>query len=232
MAFRLSRCSSFRRQLFLVASCVMTSLAQPTTFEVATIKPAEPKATRGVVILPHADSVLQAKGTTLKDLIQFAFGGLPPDMVVGEPGWCDQARFDIVAKPDGGQISTREQYATMMQALLSDRFQLAVHRERRQTSVFLLEPGKGDAKMKAHQADDANPHGVFSTRMPSAMRVTCRDVSMAELARFPQTSVLRRPVSIGRALLENSILFSVGDGMTVRRATSRTCLLLSATSLD
>jgi hypothetical protein len=111
MAFRLSRCSSFRRQLFLVASCVMTSLAQPTTFEVATIKPAEPKATRGVVILPHADSVLQAKGTTLKDLIQFAFGGLPPDM-----GWASQdgaTKPDLISSPSLTEV--KSQLANSMQ---------------------------------------------------------------------------------------------------------------------
>jgi len=164
-------------------------------FEVATVKPSEPTVTRGVVILPHADSRLSTKGTTLKDLIQFAYGGLPPDLVVGGPGWCDQARYDILAKPEGNRIPSREEYATMMQALLADRFQLTVHREPRQTSIFFLETQKGDPRIKIHQVDDTNPRGIFPSRTPSGNRLTCRDVSIAELARYLQTSVVRRPVA-------------------------------------
>ena len=43
----------------------------------------------------------------------------------------------------------------MLQALLTERFQMKVHRETRELSVYALVPGKGTAKVKRISSDDA-----------------------------------------------------------------------------
>jgi uncharacterized protein (TIGR03435 family) len=68
------------------------------------------------------------------------------------------ARFDLRAKvPDG---ATKEQLALMMQSLLADRFQLAVHRESREIQRFELTVAKNGSKFKEAAppppADSAN----------------------------------------------------------------------------
>jgi len=80
---------------------------------------------------------------TLADLIPYAYR-VKPFQVVG-PDWMRQLRWNILAKlPDG---ATRDQAPDMMQSLLTDRFKLAFHREKRQQPVYELVVMKGGPKL-------------------------------------------------------------------------------------
>jgi|HubBroStandDraft_6_1064221.scaffolds.fasta_scaffold495208_1 uncharacterized protein (TIGR03435 family) len=57
--------------------------------------------------------------------------------IVGAPPWFNSAYFDIDATADD-DTTTPEQNQVRMQALLADRFKLAMHRETRQLPVFAL----------------------------------------------------------------------------------------------
>jgi uncharacterized protein (TIGR03435 family) len=65
---------------------------------------------------------------------------------IAGPSWLDEDCFDIVAKmPEG---ATRDQIPAMLQALLVERFQLAVHKEDRPRPVLALVVDKGGPKFK------------------------------------------------------------------------------------
>jgi uncharacterized protein (TIGR03435 family) len=88
---------------------------------------------------------LTAINVTLKRCIMGAYG-VGPNQIFGGPDWLDSDRFEITAKaeqPVGDSI-----LMTMLQTLLSERFQLALHREKRSTEVYVLEVTKNGAKLE------------------------------------------------------------------------------------
>lgn len=69
------------------------------------------------------------------------------------PEWATTERFDIEARAGGSP--TKDQMRLMMQALLADRFHLAVHYEARELPVYVLEvakPGKLGPELQPHPA--------------------------------------------------------------------------------
>jgi uncharacterized protein (TIGR03435 family) len=78
----------------------------------------------------------------------------------GLPSWAWAApgesaeRFDVEARASGNP--TKDQYRLMVQALLADRFKLALHHEIRQGPVFaliLLKPGQPGPQLQPHPDD-------------------------------------------------------------------------------
>jgi hypothetical protein len=98
------------------------------TFEVATIKPAEP-LTPQLVASGKLHAGMSVDGArvdigffSLSDMIRAAYK-LKSYQLSG-PDWLSVQRFDILAKmPEG---ATKEQVPEMLQALLADRFKLAI----------------------------------------------------------------------------------------------------------
>jgi uncharacterized protein (TIGR03435 family) len=132
------------------------ALAQAApTFEVASIRPAAPldmmKMAAGIQagqmpkIGPRIDGA-RAEYTymALKELIVLAYK-VKPFQITG-PDWLATTRFDIVAKlPDG---ASKDDAPKMLQALLEERFKLAVHRDSKEHPVLALVVGKGGPKLK------------------------------------------------------------------------------------
>jgi uncharacterized protein (TIGR03435 family) len=124
-----------------------TGLACGQSFEVASVKPSPPgpKARRirggpgstspGTVTLTYID---------LASLLTMAFS-VNPYQIVG-PDWLTITRFDIAAKLPPG--TTVEQYRLMLRNLLADRFQLAVHSDKKDARVFELVVAKNGPKLK------------------------------------------------------------------------------------
>ena len=70
------------------------------------------------------------------------------------PKWANSDRYDIQARASGNP--TKDQFRLMMQALLADRFKLAIHYETKQLPVMALEldkPGKLGPKIQQHPSD-------------------------------------------------------------------------------
>ena len=88
---------------------------------------------------------LTAENTTLRSILQVAYG-LGPVQISG-PAWIDSDRFDLDAKSPEGVPDTA--VMPMLQALLKDRFQLAAHRETRETPVYELTVMKAGPKFSA-----------------------------------------------------------------------------------
>jgi hypothetical protein len=62
----------------------------------------------------------------LKEMIVIAWR-VQPFQISGGPSWLDAVHYDITAKPEAK--TTQTELSLMLQALLKDRFQLAIHME-------------------------------------------------------------------------------------------------------
>lgn len=84
-----------------------------------------------------------------------------PSQITG-PDWIATERFDINAKLPAG--ATASQIPEMLQALLADRFQLKVHRDKKDVPVYALILGKGPLKLKETPPDASagEPQGTVN----------------------------------------------------------------------
>jgi uncharacterized protein (TIGR03435 family) len=110
---------------------------------------------------PQYDSkgdLLTARNMLLLQYIVFAY---KPNMFqIREfrsklPDWASSSHFDIQARASGSP--TKDDMRLMMQSLLADRFQMRVHHETREVSVFalvLVKPGQTGPALQPHPADD------------------------------------------------------------------------------
>ncbi len=80
--------------------------------------------------------VYQAKNTTIKLLIQSAFGLFLPQQIVGLPAWATEIAYDVLAKISAEDLAKMQmltppqrnlQRQILMQAMLIDRFHLQYH---------------------------------------------------------------------------------------------------------
>jgi len=142
-----------------VAGVAQQPAPQPTLrFEVAAIKPVAdvpPGARIGYNDAPAA--VLTFENLTLRMLISSAYGVL--DERISGPGWLDEARFTITAKPPAGYEPS--QRPTLIRNLLIDRFGLVAHQEKKDVSGFAL---RVDAS--GHQLVTAKGERTFLTGRP------------------------------------------------------------------
>jgi len=123
-------------------------------FEVATIKLAQPITAQAMagklrVGIKLDAGRLDAGSMSLEDLIRYAYR--VKQFQVSGPAWISGDRFDVVATLPQG--ASTEQAPEMMQALLAERFHLAVHRDTKEQSVYALVVGKNGPKLKEAPAD-------------------------------------------------------------------------------
>lgn len=112
--------------------------SQPTTFDVASIRPAVVEAAGGEgssrAQVEYTPDSLNLRNMNLEELVEWAYG-LEHNQVLGPDGWSGQ-RYDIRAKTDAPvSVSTLHR---MVQNLLAARFNLQAHREQRTASVYEL----------------------------------------------------------------------------------------------
>ncbi len=134
--------TSFLLFAFLAAACISSAqnaFVQPK-FEVASVKRSD-QCEFATSISP-ASVVL--KGIPLKPALREAFK-VEMDQIEG-PSWLETECYEIVAKmPEG---ASRDQVPVMLQALLTERFKLAAHKESRQRPAYALVVDKGGPKFK------------------------------------------------------------------------------------
>jgi uncharacterized protein (TIGR03435 family) len=139
--------------------------AQPLTFETTSIK-ATPPGVHNSVIAPMPGGGLNAEGVSLKNLMMWAFD-VQDYQISGGPSWVGSQPWTILAKPapppagnpaDGpaeyGKMNAAQQARYMKsvrertQALLAERFQLVLRREKREQIAYVLTVAKGGPKME------------------------------------------------------------------------------------
>jgi len=136
---------------------------------------------------------------TAQELIQGAYD-IKDDQIVGAPGWLNSQRYDIDAKVDTsaegeGTLASealQERSERMLQALLSNRFKLAVHRQTRMIPVYELVIVGDGAKLRESIPADADSAAPRVIQVDSG-RIMGREVPAATLARM-LSDQLGRPV--------------------------------------
>ncbi len=88
------------------------------------------------------------ESTTLKDLIQRAYG--VAGFQIAGPAWLSEERYDVVAEV--ASPIDQKQIGPMLQTLLAERFQLALHRETRVGPLYRLVLGKAGPKLRAGES--------------------------------------------------------------------------------
>jgi uncharacterized protein (TIGR03435 family) len=163
-----------------------SATAAAPAIEVSTVKPSDYPGTS--IGLPGR--TLTTRGTTLKDVIQWAYN-VHPRQVLGGPGWIGTDKYDIVAKPEGGVFLDVEQIRLMLRTLMADRFQLRLRHETRELPVYALTIGKDGPKMKVRTEGDG---GAPFSLLIGGPRWPVRNAPMALIVSVLQMAVLDRPV--------------------------------------
>jgi uncharacterized protein (TIGR03435 family) len=107
------------------------------------------------------------------------------DFQISGPVWLSSARFDILAKT--ATPTSEDRLRLMFQSLLSERFGLVFHRDKKEAETYVLLLAKGGPKFHESKSE-----GV-STMTPGRFGFTAQRTSIAQLTEYLAIP-LRRPV--------------------------------------
>jgi len=180
---------------FLYASLLIFSIdhahcqesGKTPVFEVASITPCKPDTPEppmehaGVAQFTYPGGRFNANCTTLKFLVEWAYGIQPAQHSDG-PGWIGNDRYDVAAKAEGN--SSDAQLKLMMRTLLAERFRLKIHHEARELTAYVISVGKTPPRLVP--AKEEETHAVrLAPQMGADQRVVHRVIgtrfSVAEL---------------------------------------------------
>jgi uncharacterized protein (TIGR03435 family) len=157
-------------------SAAIAQTPAPPAFEVASIKPAGPinpvdvAAGKLHVGMTISAGRVDIASLTLTNLIGIAYN--KKAYQIAGPSWMTTERFDVLAKlPEG---ATREQVPEMLQALLAERFKLAIHKDSKEQSVYALVVGRNGPKLKEAEPDAAAPSGGTAAGAPAPVSISGR----------------------------------------------------------
>ncbi len=164
---------------FLLLAIAVVAHAQMLTFDVASIKPnLSGSHSSGAGTDPGGK--FSASNLTLRELIAYAY--LIRDFQVTRgPGLLDSDRYDIQAKANTPKEMTRQEVAPYLQSLLAERFQLKLHRETKEGSVYQLMIAKGGPKLKLH-VGTGGMTGISGSSGAGVASIEGSKVSMDRLA--------------------------------------------------
>jgi len=95
----------------------------------------------------HGSITIQQEN--LRSVIAWAYG-VKRERIKG-PGWLDSEEYDIEAR--AAESASQDRLKLMLQALLAQRFKMALHRMTEQRPVYALIVGKGGSKLHAVDRD-------------------------------------------------------------------------------
>ena len=180
------------RLISIVAFAAIAVLAQE--FEVASVKPAAPQTGGGTFVGFRGGPGTQDPNRisyvneSLRNLLSEAYS-MKLYQVFG-PAWIDTERYDIVATL--APNSARDQSRTMLQNLITIRFQAAIHHEQREFPVFDLTIAKSGSKLTPSAAT-SNPGMNMATKNGQG-RLTGTKKTIADLAKVLEIEVGTRVV--------------------------------------
>ena len=159
--------------------------------EVATIKPSKPGAIMMKSFRVGGDRITMSN-VSLQDLILFAYD-LEPKQVVNAPSWFNSDTYNIEVQPDQPGAPSKDQWKSILQKLLAERFQLKQHTEQRVLPAYILTVAKGGPKMAKSSIQTLDGQGgAEATRMgPGGLNAQAS--SMADFAHSLRT-ILDLPV--------------------------------------
>lgn len=157
----------------------MARSADPA-FEVAVIKPSDP-ADRNQGFHLNGRRIF-VENNTMTTILCFAYS-IQKTQIVNAPSWFDDQPWDIQGVPDTPGAPSWPQYRQMLQKLLSTRFGLVMHHDKRDLSVYSITIAKGGPKLEKSKS---NPDALSGQGTGQYMKFT--NVSMIDFAQFLQLS--------------------------------------------
>jgi bla regulator protein blaR1 len=109
-----------------------------------------------------------ATNFSLRDLIKLAYK-VQSEQVTGGPNWLDSEKYDVNAKLSSAELEKRkllsqeeraEEMRTQIQALLGDRFKLAIHHETRPLPVYVIVAAEKGPQLLAAKPGDTYADGL------------------------------------------------------------------------
>lgn len=141
-----------------VAFGAQNQTGQAPAFEVASVKPNREMGPPGDIPV-NADKSpghFMMRDKPLRFYIEWAYD--LQDYQIAGPQWIQfDERYDISANAPGA--ATDDQMRPMLQALLTERFQMKSHFAKRELDVYALVKGKGEPKLKKADPDSAQSLG-------------------------------------------------------------------------
>lgn len=120
------------------------AFGQSLQFEVASVKPSDPKQVgSGVRYLPGGRFLISNYPLCL--IVQEVYG-LKGFQIEHAPKWALDNNFSFDIQAESAAPATVDQLKLMAQALLAERFHLKVHRDTREMPVYVLTIGNGRLK--------------------------------------------------------------------------------------
>jgi uncharacterized protein (TIGR03435 family) len=203
------------------------------SFEVASVKPAPPTSDlirqalsgRAKIGMSVSGTRVDIRFSSLADLICSAYR-IKQYQLVG-PDWLSQERFEIQARIPAGD--SQDQIPEMLQALLAERFQLTLHRDKKQRNAYALILGKGILRL----SESAAPPGSVPRSGSVISAWTRKDQLTIRQDGAGNTAIQRgalgrtapRPVPDGQVHLEM-------EAMTMASLAETITLLLDQPALD
>ena len=222
--------------LALAITLCPVAQAQDIKFEVASIRPSpDGPPAPGAAGVHISQQQVRFSYLSLRDYIGIAYR-VPVQLISG-PEWINSARFDVSATFPAG--ATPENFPQLVQSLLRERFHLQVHRESRESPIYVLEVAQAGLKIAAvpEEALQEGPISVTSTGdangvaadlgqgaslMVNSTRFEARKVTMAilveTLGRFVDRTIVNQTKLDGRYTVGFDIRSEDYGPMMVRAA--------------
>ncbi|MGA8783518.1 MAG: TIGR03435 family protein [Terracidiphilus sp.] len=134
------------------------------------------------------DGNFNAENISIITLIDWAYE-IPDTRILGAPGWAHSTMFNIEAKADPSvdqqmhnlaSDTGRKQKERMVQTLLVERFQFAMHFETRELPIYSLVVAKGGPKLGAAQKSGSSVNtgsGRIEVQMSNSVAVLANELS-------------------------------------------------------
>ena len=169
----------------------MPADADPS-FDVATIKPNPSGGTRMQGLTMNGRN-FRVRNGSLIDLITFAFD-VQVNQVVGAPAWAENDRYDIDGVPDQPGQPNMKQARGMLQKLLTERYKLTIHHEKREMSAYVLSAAKTAPKLTESKTIQGQLPGMFATPGQGGLTLHLVNGTMTDFTGFLQMLILDKPV--------------------------------------
>ena len=165
--------------------------APAPAFDVATVKMGGPVEANGNININTGkilNGIVTLSNATLSDCLKFAYS-LTTDAQLAGPDWINQkvVRFEVTGKaplrtPD-------DQLRLMLQTLLKERFQIAMHTEQREITHYELVIGKNGPKLKESTVSPGEASGMARLDGIQSNRMQMNKLAML-LSRMTRMPVL------------------------------------------
>jgi uncharacterized protein (TIGR03435 family) len=154
----------------------------------------------------------EIRRATMLDLIRTAYGVDDNSKIQGGPSWLELDRFDVIAKAPPS--TTQETAKLMLQALLTDRFQLKIHTDSRPMAALVLSLGKGKPKLKETEGKGYGCQNPPDQAPPQAgvipkITLLCRNLTMEAFAPTLRAIAGENKVVVDKTGLEGAWDFDI-----------------------